>query len=204
MMTSLHLRVSRGLSVSHTRQSITRNTLLLPNLAKNNQPTHYPWLILAHQLRPSVMLKKTRQQETSFFRSWWPFSSLLSLISLDDVFCPLPNRSPWQNVGRNNDRKHENKNKEMKRVKVIFCHEKLKNNWSKETRKKTIGKTEGLLLKKAERKKKREMAWCNGCPAAESNDNWVHIRPNSLNNVTRRSNDEESLQSCMRSSTRVN
>ena len=33
MMTSLHLRVSRGLSVSQTSQSITRNTLFLPNLA---------------------------------------------------------------------------------------------------------------------------------------------------------------------------
>ena len=68
MMKSLDLRVSRGLPVSHTRQSITRNTLLLPNLAKNNQPTHYPWLILVHQLTPSVMLKNTPTRETSFFQ----------------------------------------------------------------------------------------------------------------------------------------
>ena len=66
-MLSIHWRMSRGLSVSHTSHWITRSTLLLPNQAsKNNQPTHSLWLILVHQLRPSVMLKKTRQQETSF------------------------------------------------------------------------------------------------------------------------------------------
>ena len=69
MMISIHLRVSRGLSVSHTSHSITRNTLLLPNLAENHQPRHSPWLIQVHQLRPSVMLKNTPTKD--------PFSDLV-------------------------------------------------------------------------------------------------------------------------------
>ena len=90
-MISIHLRVSRGLSVSHTSHSITRNTLLLPNPAKNHQPRHSPWLIQVHQLRPSVMLKNTPARDL-FFRHWWPFPPLPALISLGDVFCPLPKR----------------------------------------------------------------------------------------------------------------
>ena len=39
------------------------------------------------------------------------------------------------------------------------------------------------------------VAGCNGCPAAEINDNWMHIRPNSFNNVTNRSNGQESFHS---------
>ena len=88
MMISIHQRMSRGLSVSHTSNSITRNTLLLPNLAKNHQPRHSPLLIQVHQLRPSVMLKNTPTRAL-LFRHWWPFSPLASLISLGDVFCPL-------------------------------------------------------------------------------------------------------------------
>ena len=88
MMISIHQRMSRGLSVSHTSHSITRNTLLLPNLAKNHQPSHSPWLSQVHQLRPSVMLKNTPTRDL-FFRHWWPFSPPPALISLGDVFCPL-------------------------------------------------------------------------------------------------------------------
>ena len=69
MMISIHQRMSRGLSVSHTTHSITRNTLLLPNLAKNHQPRHSLWLIQVHQLRPSVMLKNTPTRDF-FFRHW--------------------------------------------------------------------------------------------------------------------------------------
>ena len=36
MTLSIHWRMTHGLSLSHTSHSITRNTLLLPNLAKKS------------------------------------------------------------------------------------------------------------------------------------------------------------------------
>ena len=88
MMIRIHQRMSCGLSVSHTSHSITRNTPLLPNLAKNHQPRHSPWLIQVHQLRPSVMLKNTPTRDL-LVRHWWPFPPLPSLLSVGDVFCLL-------------------------------------------------------------------------------------------------------------------
>ena len=120
MMISIHFRVSRGLSVSHTSHSVTRNTLLLPNLAKNHQPWHSPWLIQVHQLRLSVMLKNTPTREL-LFRHWGPFPPLPSLISLDDVFCPLSSDHLDKKMRREKkERKHENKNEKMKRGKMNF------------------------------------------------------------------------------------
>ena len=130
-MISIHLRVSRGLSVSHTSHSITRNTLLLPNLAKkNNQPTHSPWLIEVHQLRLSVMLKNTPTKDL-FSRSWWPLPRLPSLISLDDVFFSLPSDLLGKTGGeKKRTRKMRIKKGNEKRKKVFsqFENSILKNN----------------------------------------------------------------------------
>ena len=98
-MISIHQRMSRGVSVSHTSHSITTNTLLLPNLAKNHQPRHSPWLIQVHQLRPSFMLKNTPTKDL-LFRLCWPFSPLPSLTSLGDVFRPLPSDHLDKNMRR--------------------------------------------------------------------------------------------------------
>ena len=123
MMISIHQRMSRGLSVSHTSHSITRSTLLLQNLAKNHQPRHSPWLIQVHQLRPSVMLKNTPTKYL-LFRLCWPFSPLASLISLGDVFCLLPSDRLDKNMRR--EKRTGNmriKTRKWKEEKWIFCHE---------------------------------------------------------------------------------
>ena len=193
MMISIHLRVYRGLSKAHTSHSITRNTLLLPNLAKNHQPRHSPWLIRVHQLRPSVMLKNTPTKDPFF-------QTLLTIPTIGCTHFTLwrvlssAMRSPWQkHEERKKDRKHENKNKSMKRGKMNFLpwkfcfwrkveakkSKKCSKNWKKNKRaKKDIYRTffynEAWLKKRREKqKKRREMAWCNGCPAAEMNDNWM-------------------------------
>ena len=63
-----------------------------------------------------------------------------------------------------------------------------------------------LSFQKKRAKKKRDTAWCNGCPAAprSMNDNWMHIDLTSLNCVATRSNCQESLQSRTGSSMHVN
>ena len=126
-MISIHLRVFRGVSVSHTSHSITRNTLLLPNLAKNHQPRHSPLLIQVHQLRPSVMLKNTPTRDL-LSRHWWPFSPPPSLISLGDVFCPLS----WRERETQTEIEMKRKNGEMR--------EKKKERKAKEMNKKVKGK----------------------------------------------------------------
>ena len=196
-MISIHLRVYRGLSKAHTSHSITRNTLLLPNLAKNHQPRHSPWLIRVHQLRPSVMLKNTPTKDP-FFRPCWPFPPLASLISLGDVFCPLPSDHLDRNTRRDKkDRKHESKNKEVKRGKNEFSAMKfliLKNNRSKEVRKvfKKLEKEQkgkerhlhnisshGAFIRKKEKKKKSE-TWHDAtdvprprCMTTECTQTWL-------------------------------
>ena len=137
MMISIHQRMSRGLSVSHTSHSITRNTLLLPNLAKNHQPRHSPWLIQVHQLRPSVMLKNTPTKDL-LFRLCWPFSPLASLISLGDVFCLLPS-DPLDKTMRREKRtgnmrikqENEKRKNEFSAMNILI----LERNRSKEVRK---------------------------------------------------------------------
>ena len=57
--------------------------------------------------------------------------------------------------------------------------EKCSKNWKKNKRAKNdINRTcfynEAFQRKKEKQKKRREMAWCNGCPAAGINDNWMH------------------------------
>ena len=62
------------------------------------------------------------------------FTPLPSLISLGDVFCPLPSDLLVKNIKRaKKDREHENKNKEMNRgkkiaIKFLFC-------WTSEAKK---------------------------------------------------------------------
>ena len=190
MMISIHLRVYRGLSVSHTSHSITRNTLLLPNLAKNHQPRHSPWL--------------------------------LPLISLGDVFCPLLSDHLDKNTRKDKkDRKHESKNKEVKRGKNEFSAMKfliLQNNRSKEVRKvfeilekEQRGKerhlhniaSHGAFLRK--KKKKKSERWLDATDV-RGRDQWqlnAH-RLHALDYVTTRSNGQDCFQSCTGSSTRVN
>ena len=107
MMISIHLRVSRGLSVSHTSHSITRNTLLLSNLAKNHQPRHSPWLIQVHQLRPSVMLKNTPTRDL-LFRHWGPFTIACTHFSWWRVLSSVMKRK--RNTDRDRDKKKEWRN----------------------------------------------------------------------------------------------
>ena len=52
-------------------------------------------------------------------------------------------RSPWQNVGRKNDRKHENKNKEMTRVKSDFLPWKIEEQLKQRNQKKQLEKQKG-------------------------------------------------------------
>ena len=67
MMLSTHSRgVPWAACVTHTQVTQSQETHYWCQTQRKNQPTHSPWLILVHQLRLSVMLKKTRQQETSF------------------------------------------------------------------------------------------------------------------------------------------
>ena len=107
MMISIHLRVYRGLSVSHTSHSITRNTLLLSNLAKNHQPRHSPWLIQVHQLRPSVMLKNTPTRDL-LFRHWGPFTTACTHFSWWRVLSSAKKRK--RNTDRDRDKKKEWRN----------------------------------------------------------------------------------------------
>ena len=131
MMISIHLLVFRGLSVSHTSHSITRNTLLLPNLAKNHQPRHSPWLIQVHQLRPSVMLKNTPTRDL-LFRHWWPFSPPPSLISLGDVFCPLSWRERETQTEMEKKRKNGEMREKKKERKAKEMNQKMKGKVNKE------------------------------------------------------------------------
>ena len=88
---SIHWRTTRGLSVSHTSHSFTRNTLLVPNQSQNNQPRHSLWLIQAHQLRLPVMLKQKKTNKGPLCHTLVVTISTTAstLISLDAV-CPLP------------------------------------------------------------------------------------------------------------------
>ena len=203
--------VVRAVCVTHTSHSITGNTPLLPNLVQNNQPRHSPWLILVHQLTPSVMLKNTPTKET-LFRPWWPLHHWLHSFLLMTCFV-LCHQISLANRRREKGRRNMRITKEMKRGRKWFFTVKI---WfwrisdAKKSKKKekTIGEEQEGQRKTLNEKrwgdeergeKRREMGWCYECPAAEINDNWMHI--DSLNKVTRRSNGQESLQSCARSST---
>ena len=177
------------LYVSHTSHSTTRNTPLLPNLACNDQPRHALWLILVHQLRPSVMLKNTPTREL-LFRSSWAFSQLPSLISIDDVFCLLPSDpldKTWGEKKKTGNMRI--KTRKWKKKKKCFSAFFWRRSESKKSEKKHLlnkkkvkGRnleklvfwTLGRVISKNEKEKRRETAWCNGCPTAEINDTWLH------------------------------
>ena len=89
-------------------------------LPKQKKPTHFHWLILVHQLRPSVMLK-SRQQETSFSdlgdHSHHCLHSFLLVTCL--VLCHRISLGKTSGAQKKK-KKNENKNKEMKREKSDF------------------------------------------------------------------------------------
>ena len=204
IMISITWQMFRGLSESHTSHSITRNTLLLPNFAQNNQPKHSPWLILVHQLRPSVMLKKTRQQKT-------PFSDLgdhshhwLHLLMTRFVFCHQISLAKQEE--RKKDKKNEKKKKEMTRGrKWFFLYEKFlsKNKRSEEIEKKRnkwkrtkrVKERHRKEMRDEERRKKGER-WTDATsvPRPRSRQLNAH-RLHSLNYVTTRFIGQESLPS---------
>ena len=66
MMTSIHWRVSRGLSASHTSHSITRNTPLLPSFAKKISAKAFSSFDLAPPTQTFGHAQKTRQEKTLF------------------------------------------------------------------------------------------------------------------------------------------
>ena len=144
MMISIHQRMSRELPVSHTSHSITRNTLLLPNLAKNHQPRHSPWLIQVHQLRPSVMLKNTPTRDL-LFQTLVTIHHCLHSFLLVTCFV-LCHQIPLTKTSREEKRTGNMriKTRRWAEEKVIFAQSKfcLSNERSKEIRKRrrNIGK----------------------------------------------------------------
>ena len=156
------------------------------------------------------MLKNTPTRETSLLRSWWPFPPLFSLISLDDVFCPLPSDlldKTWREKKRTGNKF---KKKEMKRVKSdVLPWKKLKNNWSKEIRKIQLENRRVVYFEKIKKKTEQEKKERDGLMQRMSRGRDSMTTEctwdlDSLNKVTRRSNGQDNLQACMRSSTHVN
>ena len=131
MMIGIHLWMSRGLSVSHTSHSTTRNTLFLPKLAWNYQPRHSPWLI--------VMLENAPARDL-LFRPWWPFTpTAFTHFSWWWRVWSSAIRSPWQNMRREKKRTGNMriKARRWKEEEVVFAQWFfLKNKWRKEIRKK--------------------------------------------------------------------
>ena len=95
MMTSLHQRVSRGLSVSHKQVSQSQEThyccQTLPNIISRRFLFGWFWSINSDFRSCSKI-----RQEKIFIGSWWPFPPSASLVYLDDVF--LFSASPWQDL----------------------------------------------------------------------------------------------------------
>ena len=126
-MTSLHMRMSRGLSVSlnHKKHTIAAKPCL-------NRKTDAFCLVDSGPSTQSFSHAQITPTRDFLFRSWWPFPPLLSLISLGDVSCPLPSDLLGKTLGEKRERrKNENKNKEMKREKVIFWRKGGCSNWKR-------------------------------------------------------------------------
>ena len=85
MMTSLHKRMSRGLSVSlnHKKHTIAAKPCL-------NIWTDAFSLVDSGPSTQTFSHAQITPTRNLLFRSWWPFPPLRSLISLGDVSCPLP------------------------------------------------------------------------------------------------------------------
>ena len=86
MMTSLHRRMSRGLSVSLNHKKHTSAAKPCQNIISRRILLGSFWSINS-DLQSCLKTMPTRDL---LFRSWWPFPPLPSLISLGDVSCPLP------------------------------------------------------------------------------------------------------------------
>ena len=118
MMTSLHKRMSRGLSVSlnHKKHTIAAKPCL-------NRKTDAFSLVDSAPSTQTFSHAQITPTRDLLFRSWWPFPPLPSLNSLGDVSCPLPSdRSPWQDIrSKKKEKKNENKKQgNEKRKKVTF------------------------------------------------------------------------------------
>ena len=177
IMISIPWQMFRGLSESHTSHSITRNTLLLPNFAQNNQPKHSPWLILVQQLRPSVMLKKHANQRLPFPDLGDHSHHWLHLLMTRFVCCHQISLAKQEE--RKKDKKMRiNRNDKRKVIfplwKISFEEQAKRRNRKKQEQVEKNKKGQRKILKRDERwreeKKGREMGWCNECPAAEIND----------------------------------
>ena len=99
--------------------SITRNALLLPNLAKTLKIDAFS-LVNSGPSTQSFSHAQITPTRDVLFRSWWPFTPLPSLISLGDVSCPLPSDllgKTWR--AKKGRRKMKIKNKKMKRKKKV-------------------------------------------------------------------------------------
>ena len=155
--------------------------------------------------------KNTATRDPLFFRSWWPFPPLASLLSLGVVFRPLPSDILDKNIRREKKKENEHKNKEMKRGRKWFFAVEIfvdNNKWSKKN--KQLEKNKRV---KERHWKKRDERWReeknrDGLMQRRSHGRdqrqLIAHRPDSVNNVTNRSNGQESLLSRTRSSTRVN
>ena len=116
MMTSLDKRMSRGLSVSlnHKKHTIAAKPCL-------NKKTDAFSLVDSEPSTQTFSHAQITPTRDLFFRSWWPFPPLLSIISLGDVSCPLPSDLLGKTWGAKKKRKEKwKKNKEMKREKGDF------------------------------------------------------------------------------------
>ena len=85
MTTSLHKRMSRGLSLSlnHKKHTVAAKPCLNIRIDAFSLVNSGP----STQSFSHAQITPTRD---FLFRSWWPFPPLPSLISLGDVSCPLP------------------------------------------------------------------------------------------------------------------
>ena len=123
--------MTRCLSVSHTSHWITRNTLLPPNLALKKWADAFSLVDSGPPTQTFSHAQKNTPTRDLFFKPWWPFPLLPSLISLDGVFVPW-RLVPCRNMRREKKSRNMRKIKETKRRKsdfpaMIFF---LKNKWN--------------------------------------------------------------------------
>ena len=207
MMASLHQRCPVG-CLCHTQGT-------------QSQETHYCCQILPKIISRRILLgwfcpstqtlshaqKTTPTRETSFpdlgDHSHHYFHSFLLMTCF--VLCHQIHLTKHEERKKRTGNMIIKTRKRKTRVKSDFLPWKIDEQLKQRNQKKQLEKTEGLFIffLKEQKKKDRDGLMQR---MSRGRDQWrlnVHGL-NSLNNVTARSNGEESLQSCMRSSTHVN
>ena len=148
IMISIHLRVSRELSVSHTSHSITRNTLLLPNLEKSPAKafslvasTHFSW---CYQIPLTKTQGETKRKGNMRIKTRkWKEEKWIFCHEIFDFEEQSKQRS--QKSVRKLEKEQKGKERHLHNIfHMVF------------------------LLKKRKAESGWEMAWCNRCPRPRS------------------------------------